>query len=345
MSNIKKLSILVIFTLIFSVILIGCSREDLRIGKQKDVIEISYGHGFMPDTPHHKSALKFKEEVEKKTNGKVVVNVFPSSQLGSAREMFEGLQIGTQEMALVPTARISGFAPELQLFDLPFLFPSRESAYGLMDGKVGTELLDTLKPQAVKGVAFYEDGFKHFTSNKKLEDPADFKGVKFRTMESPIVMNQFRALGSNPTPIDFSELYNSLQLGVVDGQENPLVTIENMKFYEVQKHLTLSSHAYLGHVLIFSEKWFEEQTEELQEILYEVGREVAVWQRAEVQKEETEYLQTIKEGGTTVTELTDEQKAVLEEVTRPVHKEYVKMFGDELLNKVYDELQKLHEKE
>lgn len=345
MLKIRKIVTLTIITLTLGVILTGCSREDLRVNKDKDVIEINYGHGFMPDTPHHKSALKFKEEVEEKTNGEVEVNVFPSSQLGDAREMFEGLQIGTQEMALVPTARISGFAPELQLFDLPFLFPSRDSAYGLMDGDVGSELLDTLKVQGVTGTAFYEDGFKHFTANKKLQNPEDFEGVKFRTMESPIVMNQFRELGANPVPIDFSELYNSLQLGVVDGQENPLVTIENMKFYEVQDHLTLSDHAYLGHVLIFSEKWLEEQTEELQEILYETGREIAVWQRAEVQKEESEYLKTIEESGTTVTELTDEEKGALEEITSPVHNEYVKMFGDELLNKVYNEIQRLYDKE
>lgn len=301
-----------------------------------EVIEISYGHGFMPETPHHKAALKFKEEVEAKSNGQVIVNIFPSGQLGSAREMFEGVQMGTQEIALLPTARISGFAPELQLFDLPFLFPDRETAYEIMDGEIGSALLDTLSTQSVKGVAFYEDGFKHFTSNQDISSLSAFSGQKFRTMESPIIMSQFKSMNSNPVPIDFAELYNSLQLGVVDGQENPLVTIDNMKFYEVQKYLLISEHAYLGHVLIFGDEWFNSLPEDIQTILYETGREIAVWQRAEVQKEEAKYLDNIKAYGTTVIELSPEEREKMKEATKGVHQEYVKLFGDTLLNKVYE---------
>lgn len=346
MKKTRKIALLLISVLILNIYLVGCSGGDSKTSDNQQansekVIEINYGHGFMPETPHHKAALKFKEEVEAATNGRVKVNLFPSGQLGSAREMFEGLQMGTQEMALVPTARISGFAPELQLFDLPFLFPTREIAYDLMDGEVGTELLNILEKQKIKGVAFYEDGFKHFTANKEIRTPNDFKGVKFRTMESPIIMAQFKALGANPVPIDFSELYNSLQLGVVEGQENPLVTIENMKFYEVQKYLMLSEHAYLGHVLIFSSDWFNKLPEDIQEILVTKGREIAKWQRQAVQEEETKYLETIKASGTKVIELTDAEREALKEVTLPVHQEYVKLFGDEMLNKVYSEIERL----
>lgn len=134
--------------LILSLLATGCNKEDASKTVDPDeVIEISYGHGFMPETPHHKAAVKFKEEVEEATNGRVKVTLFPSGQLGSAREMFEGLQMGTQEIALVPTARISGFAPELQLFDLPYLFPTRESLYEIMDGEIGEELLSGLEKQ------------------------------------------------------------------------------------------------------------------------------------------------------------------------------------------------------
>lgn len=136
----KSLSLLLIVVMAMT-LLVGCNKDANEGSKEgvasDDVIEISFGHGFMPDTPHHKAALKFKEEVEGKTDGRVVVEVFPSGQLGSAREMFEGLQMGTQEIALVPTARISGFVPELQIFDLPFLFPEREIAYEIMDGEIG----------------------------------------------------------------------------------------------------------------------------------------------------------------------------------------------------------------
>lgn len=341
MKNVRKV-LLMIFAGLLSVAIIGCSSDGgSGSGASDEVIEISYGHGFMPDTPHHESAIKFKEEVEAATNGRVEVNVFPSGQLGSAREMFEGLQMGTQEVALVPTARISGFAPELQLFDLPFLFPDRETGYEIMDGEVGTELLDKLSSQSIKGVAFYEDGYKHFTANKAIESVDDFQGVKFRTMESPIIVNQFKALGASPTPIDFGELYNSLQLGVVEGQENPLVTIESNKFYEVQSHLTLSEHAYLAHVLIFSESWYNELPEDIQEILVEKGREIAKWQRQAVQDEEVKYLETIEGYGTTIIELTPKQKEELKEATKSVHQEYSDEFGNEILDKVYDEIERL----
>lgn len=328
---------ILVFILVFPMLLQGCTNN----AKDSDILEINYGHGFMPDSPQDKSAIMFKNEVEEKSNGKIKVNIFPSSQLGSAREMFEGLQLGTQEIALVPTARISGFAPELQLFDLPYLFPNKEIAYEVMDGEVGTKLLDDLEKQFVKGVAFYEDGFKQFTSNRPLHKADDFKGQKFRTMESPILMEQFRTLGANPVPIDFSELYNSLQLGVIDGQENPLVTISNMKFYEVQKYLAKTDHAYLAHVLLFNNMWYEELPKEYQDILYEAGRNAAVWERAEVGREEERYLEIIKEHGTEIIELPEAETNLLIERTKPVFNVYRNMFGDEILDSVIDAIDKL----
>ena len=179
---------------------------DIVKAQQSKAAEIAFGHGFMLETPHHKASLRFKELVEQRSGGRVKVNVFPAGQLGSAKDMFEGLQMGSQQIALLPTARISGFNPKLQLFDLPFLFPNREIAYKVFDGPVGDELLKTLERNKVVGMAFYEDGFKHFTCSKPISKPEDFKGTKFRTMESPIIMEQFRSLGANPTPIDFGEL-------------------------------------------------------------------------------------------------------------------------------------------
>lgn len=337
MSIWKKLSLITVCLSFF--LITGCNA-----GKDSDVIEVNYGHGFMPGSPQDLSAQMFKEEVEEKTDGKIHINIFPSGQLGSAREMFEGLQLGTQEIALVPTARISGFAPELQLFDLPYLFPNREIAYEIMDGDVGTELLDGLESQFVKGVAFYEDGFKQFTTNKKIDSTEDFKGQKFRTMESPIVMDQFKKLKANPVPIAFSELYNSLQLGVIDGQENPIVTIDNMKFYEVQKYLIKTDHAYLAHVLLFNDMWYKELPEEYQKILYEAGRNAAVWERAEVARVEDENMKTIQDSGTEVIEFSPEENEKIKQQLEPVYDVYRGMFGDEILDKTLNEVKKLEEK-
>lgn len=331
----------ILYATILTMFIAGCGTKQSSggSGSNKDeVFNISYGHGFMPETPHHQAALKFKETVEEKSDGRLQVEIYPSDQLGTAREQFEGLQLGTQEIALLPTARISGFVPELQIFDLPFLFPSREIGYKLMDGKLGDELLALLSEQQIKGVAFYEDGFKHFTSNKELRTPEDFKGLKFRAMESQIIMEQFRKLGANPTTIDFGELYNSLQQGVVDGQENPLVTIKNMKFYEVQDVVTLSEHGYLGHVLMFSDQWINSLPEDLQKILIDTGRELASWQRDEIQKEEAEYLEEIKDAGTKVIELTEEEKNKLRDITKSVHEVYNSKVSKDLLEKAYEEI-------
>lgn len=164
------------------------SAENTPAETSGDVIEITYGHGFNPGTPQARAAEEFKARVEEETDGRVQVTLFPSGQLGSAKDMFESLQMGTQEIALLPTARISGFSPTLQIFDLPFLFPDKETAYEIFDGEVGEQMLATLDSTGVKGLAIYEDGFKHFTCSKKLETLEDFKGKKFRTMESPIIM-------------------------------------------------------------------------------------------------------------------------------------------------------------
>ena len=343
-----KKQFFLLITSMLMIAIIGCSSSEATNdnggsatgNNNSETIEISYGHGFMPETPHHRAALMFKEQVEEKSNGQVEVEIFPSDQLGTAREQLEGLQMGTQQIALLPTARISGTFPELQLFDLPFLFPTREIGYAIMDGPVGENMLDKLADNGIKGVAIYEDGLKHFTANKELRKPEDFEGLKFRTMESPIVMGQFEQLGANPTVIDFGELYNSLQQGVVDGQENPLVTIKNMKFYEVQDYVTLSEHGYLGHVLMFDENWFNSLSEDIQEILVTTGKELAKWQREEVQKEERDYLEEIKESGTEVIELTDDERELFREATLPVHEEY-REINSELLDRVYEEIENL----
>ena len=332
-----KFSKLVLCVLLMIVMLIMVS----FVSNSQDVIKVSYGHGFMQETPHHQSALKFKELVEERTDGKIIVEIFPVGQLGSAREMFESLQMGSQEIALLPTARISGFAPKLQLLDLPFLFPNREVAYQIFDGEIGQILLASLEQAGVKGVAIYEDGFKHFTANKPIRTLDDFKGTKFRTMESPVIMKQFEALGSNPTPLAFSELYNALQQGVVDGQENPLVTIANMRFYEVQDYIALSGHAYLGHVFMFSKKWFDGLSADIQKVLVDTGKELAIWQRQGVAAEEEKYLQTIKDSGTEIITLSDEEKAKMKEVTFPVHKVIEDIVGKELLEKTYAQIEEL----
>lgn len=305
-----------------------------------DPIRITYGHGFMPNTPQARAADEFKKRVEKESEGSIWVDVFPSGQLGSAREMFEGVQMGTQEIALLPTARISGFNPTLQIFDLPFLFPDKNTAYKIFDGPIGQKLLSTLEANGVKGLAIYEDGFKNFTCNKKIAKMDDFQGLKFRTMESPIIMEQFKALGANPTPIDFSELYNALQQGTVDGQENPLVTIVSVKLYEVQNYMLLSNHAYLGHVFLVCKDWFDGLDEKKKEIITRNAKEIATWERHLVAEEEVGYLKTIKDSGTVVLNLSTEEREKMRAHMKNVYDIAEGIVGKDLLNLVTEAVEK-----
>ncbi len=302
---------------------------------------IKIGHDLSEDTPQHAGCLKFKEIVEKKTNGAVTVQIFPSNQLGSDRETTEFLQTGSVQAALIPTAKLSLFAPALQLPDLPFFFPSREITYKFLDSEVGDELLAQLAKKGIRGAAFWESGFKQFTANKELKSPDDFKGLKFRTMESPILIEQFKALGANPVPIDFGETYNALQQKVVDGQENPLVSIVRMRFYEVQTNTVISNHGYLPYGFLFSKRWLDKQPVDVQKILLQTAKEVAAFQREETVRREKAFIETIEKSGCKVTYLTPEQKKAFADATRPVHQKFEASIGKELMAKAYKKISEL----
>ena len=168
----------------------------------------------------------------------------------------------------------------------------------------------------------------------------DFKGLKFRTMESPIIMEQFKALGANPTPVDFSELYNALQQGTVDGQENPLVTIASVKLYEVQKYMLLSNHAYLGHVFLVNQDWFNGLDDKEKEIISRNAKEIASWQRELVAQEEMGYLEKIKQGGTVVLELSQDERERMRGCMENVYRAAKDIVGEELLNLVTNSIGK-----
>lgn len=298
--------------------------------------QVLFSHGFKPDSPHHAAALQMVDEVAEASDGRVEIKVFHSGQAGTARENFEALQLGSLHITTSPTARIAGFVPELQVFDLPFLFPSYDKMVEVLDGPVGQEMLGLLEAQNVLGVAFYIDGLKSMTANKPLRTLADFEGFKMRTMESPIIMEQYRALGANPVPLDFLEVYNALQMGTVDGQENPINLIHDMKFYEVQDYLTLTDHAMLGGLLMYSLDWYNALPEDLQKIMHEAGVTYVQRQRAGVQEIVARDLETIADSGTTIVELTAQEREAFRQATLPVHEIYTEKYGDEMLNRIYE---------
>lgn len=295
-------------------------------------VTIKVGHDQPEPSTHHQAALKWKEMVEQRTGGKLKVQVFPSSQLGSGTQMVEQVQAGALEVAILPTAWIAPLAPSVQVLDLPFLFPSREVAHRVVDGPAGEAILQPLEKVNIKGVAFWESGFKQFTGNFPIRQPADYKGTKIRTMPAPVIQEQFKAFGATPTMINFSELYSALQQKVVDGQENPIVTIANMRFFEVQKHLTLSDHGFIAYVFMVNKSFLEKLPADQREIFLTTAREAGAYQRGLIKAAEAVHLETFKKAGLEIITLTPEQRSEFEKASRPVYDWYTAKFGTETLD-------------
>ena len=302
---------------------------------------LKFHHDLPEDSAQHVAAEKFRDLVAERTDGEIVVQIFPNNSLADDVQATQQMQFGAIEGGIIPTAKLSNFQPSMQLPDLPFLFPSRKIAHDFLDSEVGDELLATLDEIGLKGVTFWESGFKQFTCNAAITSPDDFSGRKVRVMESPIIIKQFEAMGATPVPIAFSETYTALQQGVVDCQENPLVSIVKMKFHEVQSEVVISNHAYLGYAFVFSKRWFDQLSAEQQKVLVDTAREVTPFQREETARREVGYIDTIKQSQANLSELPAESRAAFEEATRPVHDEFRGAIGAELLDKTYAKIDEL----
>jgi len=305
---------------------------------------MKFGHDMPEDSAQHVAALKYAEVVRERTKGQVEIKVFPAQQLGTDPEMVQQAQMGTLEIVLPPTAKIGGFSASLQLADLPFLFPTKEICYQVLDGPVGDKLLAMLEAKGLKGLSFWESGFKQITANKPIRKPEDFAGMKVRVMESPLLIAQYKQVKANPIPIDFAETYNALQQGVVEAQENPLVSIVNMKFYEVQKHTMLSNHGFLGYAFLVSKKVWDRLPADIQKVMRDTARELAPFERAETARREAGYIERIRKGGSQVIELTAAELAAFEKAFLPVHQQFASKIGEDLLKEAYTHIEKLRNK-
>jgi C4-dicarboxylate-binding protein DctP len=295
-------------------------------------VTVKVGHDQPEPSTHHQAALKWKELVEKQTDGKMKVQVFPSSQLGSGIQMVEQVQAGALEVAILPTAWVAPLAPSVQVLDLPFLFPNRDVAHKVIDGSAGVAILQPLEKVNIKGVGFWESGFKQFTGNFSITQPADYKGTKIRTMPAPVIQEQFKAFGAVPTMINFSELYSALQQKVVDGQENPIATIANMKFFEVQKYLTLSDHGFIAYVFMINKPFLDKLPADQRDALVGSAKEASKYQRELIQKAEAVHLEAFKKAGVEIITLTPAQRGEFEKASRPVYDWYTGKFGTETLD-------------
>ncbi|MDK2822020.1 MAG: TRAP-type transport system periplasmic protein [Clostridia bacterium] len=336
----KGLALLIIFTLIISVALVGCGTEKSSTSKSENVkqeektVVLKLGHVLNESSPFHKGAEEFARKVEEKSKGRLKIEIFPSAQLGNDRELAEGLQLGTVDISISGSAAVTGFVPRLQVFDLPFLFRDAEHAYKVLDGPIGDEVLKDFEAKGIVGLAFWENGFRHLTNSKRpVKIPEDVKGMKIRVMEIPIHVQFWKLLGTDPTPMAWTEVYTALQQHTVDGQENPIQTIYTQKIYEVQKYLSLTGHVYAPAVVMISKKTYEGLSSDLQKVLTEAAKETATYERNYIKDLETKALKELPKLGMEV-EMNPDKEA-FKAAVQPVYKD----IGEKL--KVKDMIEKI----
>jgi tripartite ATP-independent transporter DctP family solute receptor len=293
---------------------------------------LKLGHIAEVSHPYAQGADHFAKLVAEKSGGDLEVQVFPSSQLGSQKDMTEGLIYGTIDMVLTGTADLGQFQPKMSLFDLPFLFKDRTHAYKALD-TVGMELGQELEPRGLKLLGYMENGIRHLTNNvRPVKAPADMAGLKIRVMSNKIYIETIKSLGGSPTPMAFGELYSAMQQGTVDGQENPSAHIYTKRFFEVQKYASLTAHAYAPEPVLISMITWSKLSDAQKAIIQEAAKEAIAWQRELSTKEDNEYWDKIKATGKI--EVIEVDRKPFMEATQPVWKEFAGTVGQDNIDKV-----------
>lgn len=328
----KKI-LLALLVVTFSLLVFGCGGSGKGDGDKPKSMKVAIG---VPESHYeYKAMAKFKEHVEKETNNRIKVEIYPSNQLGNDKEALEAMKIGTVQMNLPSPAVLGNFVKEYNMLSLPFIFPTQEIADKVTDGPWGQALLKKLEPVGYVGLGYGDFGFRHITNNvRPIEKVEDFKGLKIRTMQNPAHLEVFRALGTNPTPMGFSEVFSALQQGVIDGQENPLKNITSNKLHEVQKYATLDGHVYEWIVFVVSKKFYDGLTPEDQKIIKDATDIAKAYMRSAVKVDDEEALEVMKKSGVKVNEISPEVKAQMQELVRPIVEKYAK----EIDQKMYDDL-------
>ncbi|SFQ66067.1 tripartite ATP-independent transporter solute receptor, DctP family [Psychrobacillus psychrotolerans] len=334
-----------LFSLIFALLVLlaacgdesGNSEADTNSNSDDDTYVIKAGHAASEDHFAQGSFEKFKELVEEKSDGKIKVEIYPNGQLGGEREMVEAIQLGNLTMAAPSSAVLTSFASGMYLWDLPFLFEDAAMAHEVLDGEVGTEVLDSLSDVGIKGLGYWENGFRHLMNNThEVSTIEGMKGLKIRTLESQQQIQMWNATGANATPIAFTELYSALQQGTVDAAESPLALMYAQKFQEVQKYLTLTGHLYSPWPVVISQKFFDDLPADLQQVVQDAVDETRTFNRQLSAEDEAKSLELLQEGGMEYVELTSEEKEKFKKAMEVVYPEIEKLVGEDLYKKLMD---------
>ena len=277
----------------------------------------------------HIAATKFKELVEERTGGKVSIELYPNAQLGDERTLLEGMQIGTVDMGIITNGPVANFVEEIAVFELPFLFPSPEAAYAVLDGEIGKEILASLERVQLKGLAYAERGFRNLTNNvRPVNGPADMDGLKIRVMENPVYIDTFKALGANTVPMAWTEALTAMQQGTIDGQENPINVIYSFKLYEPQKHLSMTRHTYAPAIIVMSLNLWDRLPADAQDVISASAQKAAEYEREMNAKMSADQTQALRDNGMQIVENPD--IAAFQAKVAPVYEKYGAKFGSYL---------------
>ncbi|WP_404344120.1 TRAP transporter substrate-binding protein [Vreelandella venusta] len=294
-----------------------------------DPVTLRLAHVVNEQDGFHIAATKFEELVEARTDGKVNIEIFPNASLGDERTLLEGMQIGTVDMGVITNGPVANFVEEMAVFELPFLFPSPEAAYEVLDGPIGQELLDKLADVNLKGLAYAERGFRNLTNSERaVNSPEDLDGLRIRVMENPVYTDTFRELGANAIPMAWTEALTAMQQGTIDGQENPVNVIHSFKLDETQGYMTLSRHTYAPAIFVMGMPAWNQLPEAAQAVLEEAAQEAAEHERQVNADMEAEQLAALREAGMEINDTPDME--AFQAAVAPVYEKYGEQFGDYL---------------
>ena len=300
-------------------------------------IVIKFSHVVAQHTPKGQAADYFKKLAEERTKGRVKVEVYPNSQLYKDKEEMEALQLGAVQM-LAPS--LAKFAPlgikDFEVFDLPFIFDNYQELHKVTQGPVGAKMLKKLETRGIQGLAYWDNGFKVMSANTPLRTPADFKGQKMRIQSSKVLDTQMRSMQANPQVLAFSEVYQALQTGVVNGTENPPSNLYTQKMHEVQKYVTLSDHGYLGYAVIVNKQFWGGLPADIRNILEGAMKDATKYANDIAKKDNDEALAAVKKSGRSqLITLTPQERAVWRKTMNKAHTEHMDRIGASLVKEVY----------
>ncbi|AUA57219.1 Extracytoplasmic solute receptor protein yiaO [Achromobacter spanius] len=302
---------------------------------------IRFGYGLNEESVQGRAARFLAQELEKVSDGKLKMRTFGSATLGSDEQMQGALAGGAQEMMVGSTAPLAGMVKEFGVFDLPFLFNSEKEADAVLDGKVGQDLLKKLEAKGLVGLVYWENGFRNMTNSKHpIVRAEDMQGIKLRVMQNQIALGVFNTLGANAVPMPFSELFTALETRTVDGQENPITTIQSSKFYEVQPFLTITRHVYTPWVVLASKKWWDTLSPDEQKLIRQAAAASRDFERKDSREDSTKAMATLEKAGMKINTVSPEEVARMRQKVQPVVDKYTQELGPELIKQMNDEIQK-----